>query len=359
MTRYVLFLYDAPDETAISAAEMAARVTEYRNWAIGLRKAGSDITGEKLAPESLDLGAAAALPRAASARRATSCSRRRTRRPRSRLRGPARTARAGPRRPSRASGLRPFGAVESWAPESAVPSACDLAALTPREADPFFPRVLNLDQLGHPAVGCLADELEAVVVVVGDDQLGLDREGFSAHGVPDRGPAPDRLAGRVGGAGQPDHPRARGVHPGRDVLLLDVVVAHVPDPGEGLAHHGSLELLLDVAPAEDPAVDRGADGILRGLGRVQPGPDLRVEGADDRIQLLVRLAGRRGLLPGLHPGLVVGRGRLLARFLRRERGRDGERERGDDDSRQRTGHPRSSSVGMRWDSTPVRYRFGG
>jgi hypothetical protein len=62
MTRYVLFLYDAPDETAIAAAEMAARVTEYRDWAIGLRKAGSDITGEKLAPESLDLGAAGAPP---------------------------------------------------------------------------------------------------------------------------------------------------------------------------------------------------------------------------------------------------------------------------------------------------------
>ena len=39
---------------------MVARVTEYRDWAIGLRKAGSDITGEKLAPESLDLGAAGA-----------------------------------------------------------------------------------------------------------------------------------------------------------------------------------------------------------------------------------------------------------------------------------------------------------
>ena len=60
MTRYVLFLYDAPEETTLSAAEMAARVSEYRDWAIGLRRAGSDITGEKLAPESLDLGAAGA-----------------------------------------------------------------------------------------------------------------------------------------------------------------------------------------------------------------------------------------------------------------------------------------------------------
>ncbi len=57
-TRYVLFLYDAPDETALSASEMAERVAEYRDWAIGLRRSGSDITGEKLARESLDLGSA-------------------------------------------------------------------------------------------------------------------------------------------------------------------------------------------------------------------------------------------------------------------------------------------------------------
>jgi YCII-related domain len=62
MTRYVLFLYDAPGEETLSAAEMAARVDEYRNWAIALRKQGSDITGEKLAQESLDLGPAGAAP---------------------------------------------------------------------------------------------------------------------------------------------------------------------------------------------------------------------------------------------------------------------------------------------------------
>ena len=39
---------------------MAARVDEYRNWAIGLRRSGSDITGEKLASRNLDLGASAA-----------------------------------------------------------------------------------------------------------------------------------------------------------------------------------------------------------------------------------------------------------------------------------------------------------
>lgn len=57
MPRYVLLLYDAPDERGLSAGEMAARVAEYRDWAIGLRRAGSDITGEKLAPGGLDLGA--------------------------------------------------------------------------------------------------------------------------------------------------------------------------------------------------------------------------------------------------------------------------------------------------------------
>jgi hypothetical protein len=56
MPRYVLLLYDAPDEREMPAAEMAARVAEYRDWAIGLRRAGSDISGEKLAPQSLDLG---------------------------------------------------------------------------------------------------------------------------------------------------------------------------------------------------------------------------------------------------------------------------------------------------------------
>jgi hypothetical protein len=60
-TRYVLFLYDAPDEPALSQAEIAERVSEYRDWAIGLRSQGSDITGEKLAASSLDLGAAGAV----------------------------------------------------------------------------------------------------------------------------------------------------------------------------------------------------------------------------------------------------------------------------------------------------------
>lgn len=62
LTRYVLFLYDAPDEAALSPSEMNARVVEYRDWAIGLREAGSDITGEKLAEGALDLGAAGAAP---------------------------------------------------------------------------------------------------------------------------------------------------------------------------------------------------------------------------------------------------------------------------------------------------------
>ncbi len=62
MTRYVLFLYDAPGEDALSAAEMADLVDEYGNWAIALREQGSDITGEKLSRESLDLGVAGAAP---------------------------------------------------------------------------------------------------------------------------------------------------------------------------------------------------------------------------------------------------------------------------------------------------------
>ena len=59
-TRYVLLLYDSPGEATLTDSEMAARVDEYRNWAIGLRQKGSDISGEKLASKSLDLGAAAA-----------------------------------------------------------------------------------------------------------------------------------------------------------------------------------------------------------------------------------------------------------------------------------------------------------
>jgi hypothetical protein len=60
--RYILLLYDAPDEPALSEKEMAARVSEYGQWAIGLRRQGSDITGEKLAEGRLDLGAADAAP---------------------------------------------------------------------------------------------------------------------------------------------------------------------------------------------------------------------------------------------------------------------------------------------------------
>jgi hypothetical protein len=62
VTRYALLLYDAPDEPALTDSEMAARVDEYRTWAVGLRQQGSDITGEKLAETHLDLGVAAAVP---------------------------------------------------------------------------------------------------------------------------------------------------------------------------------------------------------------------------------------------------------------------------------------------------------
>jgi hypothetical protein len=45
---FVLFLYDAPSEPAMSDAEMRERVSEYRNWAIALRRSGAEIRGEKL-----------------------------------------------------------------------------------------------------------------------------------------------------------------------------------------------------------------------------------------------------------------------------------------------------------------------
>ena len=64
MPRYVLLLYDAPDEPALTEAQIMERVSEYRDWAIGLRKQGSDISGEKLATTSLDLGDAATVPAA-------------------------------------------------------------------------------------------------------------------------------------------------------------------------------------------------------------------------------------------------------------------------------------------------------
>ncbi len=56
--RFVLFLYDAPSEPDLTDAQMQERVSEYRNWAIGLREAGADIRGEKLKPEGRRLGAA-------------------------------------------------------------------------------------------------------------------------------------------------------------------------------------------------------------------------------------------------------------------------------------------------------------
>jgi len=46
--RFVLFLYDAPTEPAMSEAQMQDRVSEYRNWASGLRQRGASIHGEKL-----------------------------------------------------------------------------------------------------------------------------------------------------------------------------------------------------------------------------------------------------------------------------------------------------------------------
>lgn len=59
--QFVLFLYDAPEEPAMSDAQMQERVSEYRAWAIGLRKSGADIHGEKLTRERRErLGPAAA-----------------------------------------------------------------------------------------------------------------------------------------------------------------------------------------------------------------------------------------------------------------------------------------------------------
>lgn len=49
--RFVLFLYDAPSEPAMTDAQMQERVSEYRNWAMGLRKRGAEIMGEKLTRE--------------------------------------------------------------------------------------------------------------------------------------------------------------------------------------------------------------------------------------------------------------------------------------------------------------------
>ena len=57
LPRYVLFLYDAPDEAALSPAEMGQRVDEYRSWALGVREGGAVISGEKLGSQTFRLGA--------------------------------------------------------------------------------------------------------------------------------------------------------------------------------------------------------------------------------------------------------------------------------------------------------------
>ncbi len=58
--RFVLFLYDAPSEPELTDAQMQERVSEYRNWAIGLRESGADIRGEKLKTGGRRLGSASA-----------------------------------------------------------------------------------------------------------------------------------------------------------------------------------------------------------------------------------------------------------------------------------------------------------
>lgn len=54
--RFVLLLYDAPDEAALTRSQMEARVAEYRDWARGIRASGRSIAGEKLEPEGRVLG---------------------------------------------------------------------------------------------------------------------------------------------------------------------------------------------------------------------------------------------------------------------------------------------------------------
>lgn len=56
LPRFALFLYDTPDEKALTDAQMQTRVDEYRNWARGVRAAGREIAGEKLRPEGRVLG---------------------------------------------------------------------------------------------------------------------------------------------------------------------------------------------------------------------------------------------------------------------------------------------------------------
>jgi hypothetical protein len=54
--RFVLLLYDAPDEKELTEAEMAGRVAEYRDWARGVRAGGRAIAGEKLESEGRVVG---------------------------------------------------------------------------------------------------------------------------------------------------------------------------------------------------------------------------------------------------------------------------------------------------------------
>ncbi|HEY1252594.1 MAG TPA: YciI family protein [Thermoanaerobaculia bacterium] len=56
LPRFVLLLYDAPDEKTLTDAQMAARVSEYRDWARGVRGGGRDIAGEKLETGGTILG---------------------------------------------------------------------------------------------------------------------------------------------------------------------------------------------------------------------------------------------------------------------------------------------------------------
>ncbi|HTY42644.1 MAG TPA: YciI family protein [Thermoanaerobaculia bacterium] len=60
--RYVLLLYDAPDEGAMTSSDRERRVSEYRDWAQDVRRRGGRIEGEKLEDEALRLGPAEPAP---------------------------------------------------------------------------------------------------------------------------------------------------------------------------------------------------------------------------------------------------------------------------------------------------------
>jgi hypothetical protein len=62
--RFVLLLYDSPDERNLTDAQMNERVTEYIAWARQVRAAGREITGQKLDPRTEFLGPGDARPRA-------------------------------------------------------------------------------------------------------------------------------------------------------------------------------------------------------------------------------------------------------------------------------------------------------